>query len=880
MSNLSKLLPLLLAGVSLCAVDAKAQDSAPRSQPGDDTTIAEDAITVIGSRRPGRTVLESNVPVDVIGADQIEKAGYTDINRQLQALVPSFNYPQPSLVDGTEHIKPASLRGLAPDQTLVLINGKRRHPTSLLNINGSAGRGSVSVDLNAIPSAAIKQVEVLRDGAAAQYGSDAIAGVINIVTRDAPEGGRISVNVGMYVTTLDGVPEMTGIETDANGYPVANGTGRVKGIYGDDIKRRDGESITIAYNQGFNLNDKGFVNATFEYINANRTNRGGADDGDTYPLLANGQFDPRELTVNRNRFLYGNPETESYTGLLNARYDLGGDAEAYGTATFQHREATSGAFYREASDEGYGIQDIYPDGFTPLINSTIEDYAVQGGVRGKVAGWDYDLSAVWGTNKVTYLNTHTANTTYLDATPTEFYGGGTKFGQTTLNADFSREFDTGFLASPLSVSFGMEYRRENYEIFAGDERAYTNAYLLDADGNIVYDSSGAPLYGDSLLPVGSHSFAQGSIYYSDESAVDVARNAIGLYGELDANITDPWDVTLAGRYERYSDFGSTFNVKLATRYALTDSFALRASVSTGFRAPSLQQQYYTSISTNFINGVAYDIGTLPSTSAAAQALGGTPLKPEKSKNVSVGMTWNGVPDLVFTLDAYWIRIDDRIVLSETLGDDTDEAAIVAQVFASAGIEGIGATRFFINGVNSTTKGIDATATYSLGLGSLGKLDFVGGINWNKTQVSDVIATVGPASLFEPSQLFARRERARLENAAPRIKGNLSTTWSLGKVATTLRTSYYGKVTQPGTTTAGDLTVDPAFLFDLDIGVKLNDRIDFAIGSNNIFDKYPKSAVETAGVENAGQFDFISPYPGFSPYGFQGRYIYARLGYNF
>jgi iron complex outermembrane receptor protein len=865
---------LLFASTSVLAQVSVAQE-APAA--GEAATQRE-TITVVGSRRPDRTAADSNVPIDVIDAESLGTVGYTDMNRQLQALVPSFNYPQPTLVDGTEHIKPASLRGLAPDQTLVLVNGRRRHPTSLLNINGSAGRGSVSVDLNAIPSSAIDRIEVLRDGAAAQYGSDAIGGVINIVTRDASEGGRVTVTTGMYITTLDGVPELESIQVDQNGYPIGLTADRLAGNYGDDIERQDGETITVAYNQGFNIADRGYLNTTLEWMRANRTSRGGLDDGDTYALLPNGEFDPREISVRRdNRYFVGAPKSEALTGLANFGFDLTDTAELYATGTFQRREATSGAFFREASDEAYGIQDIYPDGFTPRIGSDIADYSVLGGVRGEVAGWNYDTSVIWGSNEVTYTNTNTANVTYLSNTPTSFYGGGTEHTQTTVNADFSKLFETGLFASPLSVAFGAEYRKENYTISAGDVAAYTNAPLLDANGNIIYDANGNPLNGDSQLVVGTHPFAQGSIYYNANSEVDEGRAAVGLYGELDTDILSNWNVTLAGRYEDYDDFGDTFNAKVATRYDILDGFAVRASASTGFRAPSLQQQYYTSVTTNFVSGVAYDIGTLPSTSAAAVALGGTQLQPEESTNYSVGATWATIPGLTVTVDAYQITIDDRIVLSETLGDTAAEAAIVNQVFAAAGIQGVGAARFFINGVSSETQGVDITASYDMGLGDFGDLNLAGGFNWNKTEVSDVTASVGPASLFTPAQLFSYRERARLENAAPEMKANISANWSIGDLAATFRTNYYGEVTQPGATTAGDETIDSAFIFDAEASYQVNEMVNVAFGANNILDTYPESTIESVGLVAATP---ISPYPGFSPYGFQGRYLYARLGVSF
>ena len=852
--------------------------------PSESGVLQDDVETIVtvGSRRPGRTAVESNVPVDAIDAEALTTTGFTDVNRQLQGAIPSFNYPQPSVVDGTEHIKPASLRGLAPDQTLVLINGKRRHSSALLNLNGSAGRGSVSVDLNSIPSLAIQRVEVLRDGAAAQYGSDAIAGVINIVTKTKSEGGSIIVKGGFHATTLDGVPQLVGIQQGANGYPVQNGGSRLARINSDDdISRTDGETLNIAANYGLPIGEDGYFNITGDFNIAERTNRGGQDDGDTYPLLANGERDPRELTVNRDRYFYGNPASESYTILANAGYDVSDDVEFYSTATFQNRDATSGAFYREASDEGFGIQSIYPDGFTPRIHSQIDDVSFLGGVRGMFGEWNYDFSGVWGRNKIAYTNKNTANTTYLEATPTEFYGGALEHSQATINADFSRLFDVDSLASPLSFAFGAEYRKENYSIESGDPAAYTNQPLLDANGDFILDGDGNRQFGDALLPVGSHLFAQGSLYFSDNDAISRNRDSIGLYAELDADITDKWNVTVAGRFEEYSDFGSTFNGKIAMRYNIVDDFALRGSFSTGFRAPSLHQQFYTSTVTLFTNGVPSDVGTLPATSPAAMALGGTQLQAEKSKNYSLGFTWTPTSDLTLTVDAYRIEIDDRIVLSETLGNNAEEAAIVQSVFAQNNIVGVGSARFFINGVDSVTEGVDVTASYSTDIGNAGDIRISGGFNYNKTEVSEVIASAGPSSLFASDVLFSRRETKRLENAAPKTKTNITINWDKDDFGLVMRGNYYGSITQPGTTEAGDVTIDPAFIFDMELNYQFTETVSLALGVNNLFDKYPESAVvRNGGPDAASQFNYIFPYPGFSAYGFQGRYVYARTGIEF
>ncbi len=476
---------------------------------------------------------------------------------------------------------------------------------------------------------------------------------------------------------LDGVPELTGVQTDDNGNVVANGSRRVAGIYGSDISRKDGETVNLSGNVGFAFKETGYVNLTGEYNNANATNRGGLDDGDTYAKNSDGSFDQREANVDRDRFFFGAPESESYSLLASSGYEFESGSELYSTFTLQNRKSVSGAFYREASDEALLIQEIYPNGFTPKINADIEDWSLLAGFKGDLGNWGYNASVVSGYNGVAYnntnTNTNTANATYLLDTPTSFYGGKLVSGQNVVNIDFTRFFDIAGLASPISFAIGAEYRRDNYEIQSGDVESYTNRPSLDENGDPVFDENGNPVYPTNRL------FAQGSLFFSKSSEVDESRNSKAFYAEIDADLTDNWNVVLAARFENYSDFGNTTNGKVATRYSVTDDFAVRGSFSTGFRAPSLQQQFYTSTNTNFINGEAFEVGTVAATSKAAMALGGQQLDAENATNYSLGFTWDIQENLNVTVDAYRIEIEDRVVLSETLGNSDAEREIVASV---------------------------------------------------------------------------------------------------------------------------------------------------------------------------------------------------------
>ena len=636
-STSTALLALALGCVSHTAF---AQDEAASAE----AEAAEgDPIIVTGTRRTDRTVSESAVPIDVIGSDALLNQGATETNRLLNNLVPSFNFPQPSLTDGTDSLRPATLRGLAPDQVLVLVNGKRRHISSLLNLNGSVGRGSAGVDLNTIPALALERIEVLRDGAASQYGSDAIAGVINLQLRKGT-GGRAQATFGKYITTLEGVAQVATVAP-------TTGTGDNPAITftGEDRTRRDGDTFTLATNIGLPIGESGYFNWTAEYRDRSPTNRSGPDTRRQYVGLG----DPREVTFDRYNHRFGDGESVDLNFFVNAGADLGADFELYAFGSYGIRDANGTGFYRRSLDSRNRdfaastttFVPFYPDGFLPQINSDIEDIAGVLGIRGSVSGWNLDLSVNYGTNRLDYTISNSFNTSLGGiASPVIFDAGGLRSGQTSVNFDAQRDIDLGI--GETSIAFGGEWRNENYRIIAGELASY----------------QAGPFFFSNGAPPGAQVFPG----FAPSTEVDATRNSYAGYVEIDADISDRFNVQLAGRYEDYSDFGSTLNGKAAARFEPVDGIAIRGAVSTGFRAPGLAQQFFSTTSTNNVGGQLIEIGTFPVGSPIAQALGSQPLEAEESVNLSGGVVFTLLPGLSLTADYYNIKINDRIVLTENL----------------------------------------------------------------------------------------------------------------------------------------------------------------------------------------------------------------------
>jgi iron complex outermembrane recepter protein len=831
----------LACAAGTAAPAALAQEAADTGEALD--TLGQ--VVVTGTRVPDRSVLQTAVPVDVVTGETLANSGVTELSQALSQALPSYNFPRPGLADGTDTIRPATLRGLAPDQTLVLLNSKRRHAASLVNVNGTIGRGAAAVDLNTIPTAIVQSIEVLRDGASAQYGSDAIAGVINVRLKEAREGGDVMLTYGERDFAYE-VP-VTAPPPGAT-WPAPTQVSR---------DGSDGGTWTASAWKGLSFSESGYATLAAEYKDQERTERDGFDFRQQYPLVA-GAFDPREVSIDRFNAWYGEPEVEQLTFFANAGNELANGVELYGWASYQDRDARSAGFFRRALDDR-NVSEIYPDGFLPIIAPEVTDYSAAAGATWVAGDWGMDTSLVYGKNKMEFTIENTLNRSLGPASPTEFDAGGFDYEQLVLNFSAVREYSVGAFASPLNVATGIEARQEKYSIFAGEPDSYRN--------------------GGVLLPNGTPTASGAQVFpgFRPSNAVDEDRTAIGVYVDLEANVTDKLLASAAVRGESYSDFGENLSGKLAARYDFSRAFALRGSVQNGFRAPSLQQQFFATTSTNFIGGLPFDITTFPATDPVAQALGAQELDAEESINYSLGAVMR-FADVTLTIDAYRIDIDDRIVLSENLTQDN-----VRQFLETQGFIGIGGGRFFINGVDTETTGVDVVLTWPIATGSAGRFDLTLVGNYNETDVTQVPETAPLSALTPPPPLFARVNVLTFEEGNPEDKISAIVNWKLDAFGATVRATRYGEALDPDQRLTGtaaqpigaqDGPLSAETIVDLEGRFALGERIRFALGAENVFDEYPEPFPLVR--NSTGN----TPYSNYSAFGRSGRFIYGRVSFDF
>lgn len=819
----------------------------------EDFSLRTEAIEVerlnvfVGSRAEHSAADELAVPVDVYTSEDIRSHATPETSAILEELSPSVNFPRQSVTDATDIVRPFTLRGLSPDHTLVLVDGKRRHRTALVHIFGAGmGAGSSGVDLNALPASMIDRIEVLRDGAAAQYGSDAIAGVVNVVPRSGVFPLSIAATTGRYFPG--------DFDSDGTIWDLSGGIGLPLG--------------------------GGSVSLFAEYRDRNATNRAGADpedqivEGDADVVDDEGNVIEKNNPVEQPNHHWGDGNQDDILTFVDLDVPVTADesTRVYAFGGYSFREGDGEGFRRQGIS-ARNWPEIYPEGFLPTFDADVTDASAAGGLRGLAGGWSWDAGVSWGHNAFEYNLTNTLNVSLgpcldvpcapgLDGilgnaddpgipNQTEFFAGELSLDEVVTSLDLSREFDVGFLASPLNLALGAAYRWEDYQIEPGEPASYIQGGHLNRDGEAA--------------PPGSQVFSGFQV------TVDDSRSNFGVFADLEGNLTSKFLANVAARFESYSDFGEKLTGKLALRFQPTAQFVLRGAVSSGFRAPALSQVFYESTVTNFALGeggepVPFEAGIFPVDHPAAIALGAEPLDEETSLNVSAGFAVTPAERLTFTADYFFIAIDDRILLSSEVGGDE-----IVEILEGAGVEGVQAARFFTNGLDTETRGIDLTARYLMPAGP-GTLDLSAIYNWTENEVTETrippeLEGTG-AVLFSP---FLEGGLIELEKGRPEWRSTFEGVWSDEHLSFLGRLSLWGPFTSVLLGICGEACVqeyDAKTLLDLEAGYRFNDGFLLALGARNLLDEFPDRAI----FDNSfGIFNF----PSASPFGFNGRYLYVR-----
>ncbi len=844
------------------------------AQSGADSAAVQpvlEEVVVTGARGRPRTVLDSPVPVDVFNADEIQSVSLSDTNNVLQTLVPSYNVSRNPISDGATFIRPASLRGLPTDKTLVLVNSKRRHRAALVEVGGSGTQGP---DVATIPTIALKNVEVLRDGAAAQYGSDAIAGVINFILKDNAQGGSLTVNTGRY-------------------------------------SAGDGKQISIQGNIGLPIGHDGFFSLSGEAMTADATSRGVQYCEPWFCLDKSSPiYDPTASYTKYTedpKFVsgvaamgdvvqpWGAPNQDAQRMFFNSGVPLAGGGEFYAFGNYSHSNADGAFFYRypgngtieDLRTPGGGIYnplEKFPGGFTPRFFGEVSDDSLVAGIRGNwQSGLTYDFSGRSGRDEIDYTLKNTINPSLGPDSPTTFHPGNLINQENEFQADFTKAFEV-HLSSPLQLAFGTSYMQETYKIVRGGLLSYeAGPYAVadpwgfcNSDGTATAEGQGVIAAGSTLdcanpkdpvyrvVGVGSNGFPG----YSPEFSDTYDRDSYAVYGDASANVTDALFLQAAVRYEDYSDFGSETVGKLAMKYDITRAFGLRASVGTGFRAPTPGQQGTTNVSTRLPNGFPVATGLFPAGSAVAQALGAAPLKPETAKNYTFGMTAN-LEKLSLTADFYRIDLTDRTHAVSTLNVSTDPSAgsaydnYLALVNANVvGADTIGGVFYFTNAFDTKTQGVDVVATYPVTWSNGSTTSFTLSANYNETKFTS-----------DPSKYLNAEDRFDFVNGEPKWRGVFTARHEADKFSVLGRASYYGPYKNSNNGPATVQTFSPILFLDLEGQYKLSQTLRITVGGRNILDEYPER--DTIGDYCCGRV-----YSSATDVSWQGRYYYLGLNATF
>lgn len=770
-----------------------------------------DEVKIVGSRNKNRVANDTPVAIDFIDIENsASKSSQLEINQLLQYVIPSFNASKQSGADGADHIDPATLRGLGPDQTLVLINGKRRHQASLVNLYGTRGRGNSGTDLNAIPISAIKRIELLRDGASAQYGSDAIAGVLNIVLRDGDDVLNVCSTVGFHNS---------------------NSTGTLP-------SKIDGFTYKLALNYGAKIAKKGFINFSTEALSSDNTLRPG--------------------TISRQKF--GQASVKNVSFFLNSEIPIDAATKFYLNGSFNYRDTEAFAFTR-AIDSERNVLDIYPDGFNPLITSNITDNSFSFGFVTNFKDWNVDINNTFGRNNFHYFIKNTLNATLEEHSPTEFDAGGHQLIQNTTSVDFSKYYKTKSLG--YNVALGLEYRLDKYKIFAGEEASYASYDIYDEMVTSQTPIANYKTYNGVIRPGG----AQGFPGYAPENEVDRNRSNFSIYADTEIDFTKKFMIGTALRYEYYSDFGSTLNIKLASRYQVNPKVNIRGSYSTGFRAPSLAQTYYNLTFTNFIGNVPSESLLIANNNPIARSFNIDQLKEEKARNFSIGFTTKISPNLNASIDAYFVAIKDRIILSGNFD-------------ASSLGFGLDNVQFFANGVDTQTKGLDMVLNWKKVLdNSKISIHLSGNVNYMKiTEIKN--------NELDAATFFGVRNQQFLLGSAPKSKFNLSFSYEFKKLETSINFTRFSSIKLIDWQIREDIAnfnnsaseqLDAAtdiykskVTTDLHLNYQLNTATNLQLGANNIFNIYPSK--QNGFTDSGGLWDATQM-------GTNGAFYYTKLTLN-